>query len=99
MSSWDFWSVISLVGIIQAILLLIFFAANRKSHFLPNLFIVLLILWMIWVQTEFLVIRRSLVIHANLFFGSRHGVWFLLGPLVYHYVLSLFGKSDAHPWR
>jgi len=93
MSSWDFWSVISLAGILQSILVLVFLAANRKNHFLPNLFAFLVVVWLIWMQMEFLVIRRSFVIHTNIFFGSRHGVWLLLGPLVYDYVLSLLGKT------
>ncbi len=99
MNSWDFWSVISLVGILQAMVLLVFLVANRKNYFLPNLFVFLVVLSLIWVQAEFLVIRRSFLIHSNLFFGSRHGVWLLLGPLVYDYVLSLVGKKDRLTWK
>lgn len=99
MNSWDFWSVVGLLGISQAILLLILLATNRKNYFLPNIFIVLLLLWIAWLQLEFLVIRRSFVIQNSFFFGSRHGVWFLLGPVVYHYLLTLFGKMDHVRWK
>jgi len=99
MGSWDFWSVISLVGIFQAMLFLVFLAANRKNFSPPNIFIFILVIWLIWIQVEFLVIRKSFVIHTNLFFGSRHGIWLLLGPLVYHYVLSLFAQTENRLWK
>lgn len=94
MNNWEFWSVVSLMGMAQAVLILILFAFDRKKHFLPNLFIALLLFWIIWLQAEFLVLRRSFVIHLNFLFGTRHGIWFLLGPLVYHYLLLLFVKKD-----
>jgi AraC-like DNA-binding protein len=101
MNNWEFWSMISFMGIAQALLILILFALDKKKHILPNLFVGLLLLWIIWLQAEFLVIRRAFVVHPNFFFGSRHGVWFLLGPLVYHYLFLLFNKKDrltARDW-
>ncbi len=89
----DFWSALSLVGIGQAILLLVLFVSDKRKYFSPNLFLIALLVWIVWVQLEFLVIRRSFVIHTSVFFGSRHGVWLLLGPLVYHYVISIFNPS------
>jgi AraC-like DNA-binding protein len=86
----DFWSALSLVGIGQAILLLVLFGLDKRKYFSPNLYLIALLLWIVWVQLEFLVIRKSFVINVNVFFGSRHGVWLLLGPLVYHYVLRSF---------
>jgi len=70
MSSWDFWSVVSLMGIAQALLLFVLFTVDKKKYFLPNLFIALLLFWIIWLQMEFLVIRRSFVVHPSFFLGA-----------------------------
>ncbi len=92
MTSWDFWSAVSVAGIFQAILLLVFFQFNRKPHPTSNVFIIILLLWIVWLQLEFLVLRRSFLISSSFFFVSRHGAWLLLGPLIYHYLASRFGK-------
>ncbi len=97
MTSWDFWSVVSLAGIFQAVLLLVYLFVNRNAHTKPNIFIATLLVWIVWLQLEFLVLRRSFIISASFFFGSRHGTWLLLGPLIYHYLQVSFGKM--HSWR
>lgn len=95
----DFWSALSLVGIGQAILLIVLFGLDKRKYFSPNLYLIVLLLWIVWLLLEFLVIRRSFVIHTGVFFGSRHGVWLLLGPLIYHYVLRLYHPASKFRWR
>jgi AraC-like DNA-binding protein len=93
MTAWDFWSVVSVAGIFQAALLLVFIALDKKARTAPNLLIGALLLWIIWLQLEFLVLRRSFLISNSFFFGSRHGTWLLLGPLIYHYLMVRFGRA------
>ena len=76
MTSWDFWSVISLMGVLQAVLLLIYFFSDRKNYALPTLFIAALLVWIIWLQLEFLVLRRSFLVHADIFLAAGMGFGF-----------------------
>jgi AraC-like DNA-binding protein len=99
MSYWDFWSVISVAGILQAGLLVVNILLNRRSHHVSGIFIVALLFWIIWLQLEFLALRRSFLVANGVFFGTRHGAWLAMGPLVYHYLLSRFGKLKAINFR
>ena len=92
MAHWDFWSVVGIAGMLQAALLLTYFALNGKSRTPADIFIAGLLLWIVWLQLEFIVLRRSLIISYSFFFGSRHGAWLLPGPLVFHYVNLRLGN-------
>ena len=48
---------------------------------------------MFWLQLEFLFIRWPFNIGINLFYGTRHGSWFLIGPAFYCYLKALLGQN------
>ena len=50
-------------------------------------------LFLVWIVLEFTSIRMAVGVDAKLFYGTRHGVWFLLGPLLYLYCKSLTDQN------
>lgn len=52
-----------------------------------------LLLLIVWIQLEFLLVRSAREVDFNLFYGTRHGVWLALGPLLYLYIRS-FTSND-----
>lgn len=55
----------------------------------------LIILILIWFLFEFFAVRNKIEIGLNVFYGTRYGSWFLLGPLTYFYFKSI----TVSEWR
>ncbi|MEK6151769.1 helix-turn-helix domain-containing protein [Flavobacteriaceae bacterium 3-367] len=98
----DIWSIGIIIIIFQGIFLLsILLVSAEKRRKRGNIFLFALILAFLWFLSEFLAIRTKYDIGFDLFYGTRYGSWFLLGPLTLFFFRSVtttqrkFSKKDA----
>lgn len=92
----DIWSILIIVTVFQGLFLLthiLSFKAQRKKR--GSLFLVCIIVVLIWFLVEFFFIRNKINFQLNIFYGTRYGSWFLLGPLTYFYFKTITNSS----WR
>lgn len=85
----DIWSILIIFGIAQGIFILSLLFMKRKEGSRSNTLLIFIVLLFIWLQAEFLSIRNVFNVPASLFYGTRYGSWFLLGPLVFFYLKSI----------
>ncbi|RNC87852.1 MAG: AraC family transcriptional regulator [Winogradskyella sp.] len=92
----DIWSILIIVIAFQGLFLLLMILSNRKIRIKrENTFLVWIVVVLIWFLVEFFCIRNKVNFKLNIFYGTRYGSWFLLGPLTYFYFKSIT-NSD---WR
>ena len=96
--SLDLLSILLLVALFQGVFILSVLAIKYKLTSSQPLFLFLMVLALIWFQAEFLSVRLPYDIKVNLFYGTRYGAWFLLGPLYYFYVKSIIAKPIQKPF-
>lgn len=86
----DVWSILIIILTFQGLfnLSLLIISNNKKSR-RGNLYLILITLLLIWFLLEFLSVRQTFKIPANLFYGTRYGSWFLLGPLTYFFFRTI----------
>ncbi|WP_420317424.1 helix-turn-helix domain-containing protein [Ekhidna sp.] len=66
----------------------------KKQHKRPEgKWLLFLLLGLFWLQLEFLSIRWPFNIGLNVFYGTRHGSWLLIGPIFYFYLKTLIGEN------
>ena len=51
--------------------------------------LLLLLVALFWLQLEFLTIRWPYDLGVNIFYGTRHGTWLLVGPVFYFYISAI----------
>ncbi len=90
----DIWSALILVFVAQGVFTLsvLLFSSERRKV-LSNRYLCALILLMIWILIEFLSIRNAFKIDINIFYGTRYGIWFAMGPCVFYYYKSVTDKN------
>lgn len=84
-ASINVWSTLIIVGIAQGIFTMTLIVMKQKLSGGMWLFL-LMILFLIWLQLEFLAIRWPYDVGVNIFYGTRYGSWLLLGPLYYYLI-------------
>jgi len=86
----DIWSIFIIVIIFQGLFLLfvLLFSKNKKDK-KKNQYLLYVILVLIWFLVEFFTVRNKIDVGLNIFYGTRYGSWFLLGPLTYFYFKSI----------
>ncbi len=90
----DVWSIGILIIIFQGLFLLsILLLSPNKRNKRGNLYLFWIILVLIWFLTEFLAIRNTFNFNLTIFYGTRYGSWFLLGPLTFFYFNSIIDKE------
>jgi len=90
----DVWSILIIITGFQGLFLLsliVFDKGHRKKR--GSQFLVSIILVLIWFLMEFFCIRNKIDFQLGIFYGTRYGSWFLLGPLTYFYFKSITNKS------
>ncbi|MCE7992494.1 MAG: AraC family transcriptional regulator [Roseivirga sp.] len=92
----DIWSLLLAASAVQGIVMGVLLLSNRTQQ-QANRMLTCLLLLIIWVQIEFLMVRSAREVDFNLFYGTRHGVWLALGPLLYLYISSF--TSDRFRFR
>lgn len=92
----DIWSLFIIVIVFQGLFLLsALLISSEKRAKRENQYLLFIILVLIWFLAEFFAIRNKIDINLNVFYGTRYGSWFLLGPLTFFYFKSITDTS----WR
>ena len=86
--------VLSILGIIQGLILIVTLNLQDKQNRWSNLYITLCILFMMYLLLEFLLVRRSIPADFPFFVISRYGAWFMIGPLMWLYTITLLEKPQ-----
>ncbi|WP_299440165.1 helix-turn-helix domain-containing protein [uncultured Aquimarina sp.] len=86
----DLWSILILIVIFQGFFFLtvLLVSPSRKSK-KENVYLFSIILLLIWFLGEFLAIRNTYNVGFSVFYGTRYGSWFLLGPLTFFYFKTI----------
>lgn len=96
----DIWSILIIIllaqGLFNLSLLGVFYFRKKEASKLNLLLISLLLLWFL---LEFLSVRQTFKIPLNLFYGTRYGSWFLLGPLTLFFFQSIIEKDWKFSWK
>jgi len=90
----DIWSILIIVIAFQGLFLLsvlVFSAEKRRKP--GNGYLLLILLTLIWFLAEFFTVRNKIDVGLNIFYGTRYGSWFLLGPFIYFYFKSITDSS------
>ncbi len=86
----DAWSIAILIIIFQGIFLLsVLLVSPQKRTKRGSIYLACVILMLIWLLAEFLAIRNTFEVSISIFYGTRYGSWFLLGPLTFFYFISI----------
>lgn len=86
----DIWSIIIIVIAFQGLFLLsVLLSSKEKRNKRANQYLVFVILILIWFLAEFFTVRNKIDVNLNVFYGTRYGSWFLLGPVTYFYFKSI----------
>jgi len=86
----DIWSIFIIVIAFQGLFLLsALLISSEKRVKRENQHLLSIIIILIWFLAEFFAIRNKIDINLNVFYGTRYGSWFLLGPLTYFYFKSI----------
>ncbi len=96
--SLDLLSLILVITLSQGFFILSLLVLKNRLAELQHKFLFVIVLVLMWFQGEFLSVRIPVDIQFNLFYGTRYGAWLILGPLFYHYVLSVAGKGKEASW-
>ncbi len=97
----DIWSILIIVFVFQGVFILVsVLTSSRRRRKKESTFLVLIVCMLLWLLLEFLFVRNKLDLKLTVFYGTRYGSWFLLGPLVLFYFKSITRKdwkfSKAH---
>jgi AraC-like DNA-binding protein len=93
-ASMDIWSILIIIGIAQGLFTAsILIIKHRNNNSSSQLFFLLMI-FLIWLQAEFLAIRWPYDIGIDIFYGTRYGSWLLFGPLFYLFVGSIGQQNE-----
>ncbi len=93
MSSFDIWSALIIVGVIQGFFVLSLFLIKREFKIKSQWYLMGILLAFLWLQLEFLSIRWPYTINFSQFYGTRLGSWLIIGPLIFLYTHSLVDKN------
>lgn len=86
----DIWSVLICIFIFQGLFFLIsLLISSKRRKKEENKYLIFIIVVLLWYLTEFLSVRNIFDVKINLFYGTRYGSWFLLGPLLFFYFKSI----------
>jgi AraC-like DNA-binding protein len=90
--NFDLLSILLIVTLFQGAFILSVLAIRHSLRPGQHLFLFLIVLVIVWFQAEFLSVRIPYPVNFNLFYGTSHGAWLVLGPLYFFYVRSITGK-------
>ncbi|MEM9329649.1 MAG: hypothetical protein AAGA85_28575, partial [Bacteroidota bacterium] len=84
----DLATILIIITSSQVLFLLFSLSTIESKNNRARIFLVLVLLFVLWYQLEFLAIRSAWDVSFNLLFGMRYGSWLALGPLLYFYTLA-----------
>ena len=99
----DIWSILIIIIAFQGLFLLsVLIFSGQIQNKRGTMHLIGIILVLIWFLAEFFAIRNKIDIGLTVFYGTRYGSWFLLGPLTYFYFKSITDTSwhfsRKHVW-
>lgn len=86
----DTWSLIIIIFISQGLFLLgaLWWQKTRRQQ-ASTIYLSCLLVLLMWMMAEFLSVRNVYRIDLNVFYGTRYGSWFALGPITFFLFKSL----------
>lgn len=92
----DIWSILIIVLLFQGVFnLSVLSLSYSKKRQKKDLYLIIITLALVWFLLEFLSVRTTYKVPLNIFYGTRYGSWFLLGPLAYFF----FKSATNSKWR
>jgi len=96
----DFWSIIIIVIIFQGLFFAtVLWLSPTKRMLTKNIYLTLIILVFTWFLAEFLAVRNVYKVNLNLFYGTRYGSWFIIGPLTFFFFKSITSANWKFNWQ
>lgn len=95
----DIWSILIIILIAQGLFnfsLLIRSTFNKLQK--RNSYLIFITIVLIWFLLEFLSVRQTFTVPFNLFYGTRYGSWFILGPLTFYFFKSITQENWKFKW-
>ncbi|SNS78035.1 Helix-turn-helix domain-containing protein [Ekhidna lutea] len=92
-ASINIWSTLIIISIAQGLFTMTIMVMKQKRSGSLWLFLSM-ILFLIWLQLEFLAIRWPYDVGVSIFYGTRYGSWLLLGPLFYWLVRATVNQHS-----
>tara|TARA_R110002073_G_scaffold258681_1_gene421693 strand:+ start:43167 stop:44324 length:1158 start_codon:yes stop_codon:yes gene_type:complete len=92
--SFDIWSILIIIALAQGLFVLSILPFKLDWTKRRNYFLLGIILVLIWLEVEFLSVRKPFNVPLNIFYGTRHGLWMLLGPLFYFYAQFIYKPNQ-----
>jgi AraC-like DNA-binding protein len=96
----DIWSILILILAVQGVFnlsLLVISALKKKQS--GQWYLIFISIALLWFLLEFLSVRQTFKVPFNLFYGTRYGSWFLLGPLTFFFFRSITQKQWKLSWK
>ncbi|MEM6380548.1 MAG: helix-turn-helix domain-containing protein [Bacteroidota bacterium] len=87
--SLDIWSIIIIVSIAHSVFAINLLGFKKEFQHKAGFWLLMFLLSLLWLQVEFLAIRWPFNVGLDVFYGTRHGSWLLVGPLYYFYIKSI----------
>ena len=90
--SLDIWSVFIIISLAHSLFVVSLLVPKINRRNLEKLYFLLILLFLVWIQLEFLSVRWPFSISFPSFYGTRYGAWLAMGPLLYAYVRQIAGN-------
>lgn len=90
-SSVDIWTILIIVSLAHSLFIAILLFLRKEHKTANGRWLIVLLTGLFWLQLEFLSIRLPYDFGIAIFYGTRHGLWLLIGPSFYFYIKSLIG--------
>lgn len=87
----DLWTILIIVSLAHSFFVITINLFRKEYRREEGKWLLFLMLGLFWLQIEFLAIRWPYDIGFNLFYGTRHGSWLVIGPLFFFYIKTLIG--------
>lgn len=96
----DIWSILIVILIAQGLFnLSLLIRSSIKRSEPRNKYLIFITLALIWFLIEFLSVRQTFKVPVNLFYGTRYGSWFLLGPLTFYFFQTITKDGWKFQWK
>ncbi len=89
----DIWSLLIVFLIAQGFFIISIFLFSSRRRKKENLYLAMLVMVFIWFLAEFFTVRNVIKVNLDIFYGTRYGSWFILGPLTFFFYKSVTNKE------
>lgn len=89
----DIVSLLILLGFLQGLILFLILVSQGRQSKSANIWLIGILIFLLWTQIEFFLVRNRIRLDLFLFYGTRLGSWLVLGPMVLFYTRHLIGEK------